>query len=142
MMVNIDGPAHHRLRRLVNPGFTPAAIAAARPMVLAAVDRLLDRVEGRGRLDVVADYAGPLPTHVICELLGIPAGDRPALRTWSDDAARLLGATHGAGGSTARAANDAIVHLERYFLRLIDDRQRRPGEDLLSLLMRARRRAG
>jgi cytochrome P450 len=136
MMVNMDGPAHHRLRRLVNPGFTPAVSDAARPMIQSAVDRLLDRAEGRNRLDVVADYAEPLPTFVICELLGIPAEDRSSLRTWSDDAARLLGATHGASGSTARAANDAVVELERYFLRLIEDRRRRPGDDLLSLLIR------
>jgi cytochrome P450 len=136
MMVNMDGPAHHRLRRLVNPGFTPAAIDAARAMIQSAVDRLLDRAEGLDRLDVAADYAGPLPTLVICELLGVPAEDRPSLRTWSDDAAKLMGATHGASGSTARTANDAVVSLERYFLRLIEDRRRRPGDDLLSLLIR------
>jgi cytochrome P450 len=136
MMVNMDGPAHLRLRRLVNPGFTPAVVDTARPMIRAAVDRLLDRAEGWDRLDIVADYAEPLPTLVICELLGIPAEDRPPLRTWSDDAARLLGATQGASGSTARAANDAVVHLERYFLRLIEERRKRPGDDLLSLLIR------
>jgi cytochrome P450 len=136
MMVNMDGPAHHRLRRLINPGFTPAAIDAARPMIQLAVDRLLDRAEGLDRLDVVADYAEPLPTLVICELLGVPAEDRPSLRTWSDDAAKLLGATHGASGSMARTANDAVVSLERYFLRLIEGRRRRPGDDLLSLLIR------
>jgi cytochrome P450 len=135
MMVNMDGPAHHRLRRLVNPAFSPAAIDAARPMIQSAVDRLLDRAEDRDRLDVVADYAEPLPTFVICELLGIPAEDRPSLRAWSDDAARLLGATHGASGSTARTANDAVVNLENYFLRMIEDRRRR-GDDLLSLLIR------
>jgi cytochrome P450 len=136
MMVNMDGPAHHRLRRLVSPAFTPAAIDAARPMIQSAVDRLLDRAAGLDRLDVVADYAEPLPTLVICELLGIPAEDRPTLRSWSDNAAKLMGATHGASGSTARTANDTVVNLERYFLRLIEDRRRRPGDDLLSLLIR------
>jgi cytochrome P450 len=136
MMVNRDGAGHHRLRRLINPGFAPAVIDTARPMIQSAVDRLLDRAEGRDRLDVVADYAEPLPTSVICELLRIPAEDRPALRTWSDNAARLLGATHGASGSTARTANDAVIHLERYFVRLIEERRRRPGDDLLSLLIR------
>jgi cytochrome P450 PksS len=136
MMVNMDGPAHHRLRRLVNPAFSPAAIEAAEPMIQTAVDRLAGRVGASGRLDVVADYAAPLPTLVICELLGIPVADRPSLRTWSDDAAKLLGATHGASASTAHTANDAVIDLERYFLRLIEDRRRRPGDDLLSLLIR------
>jgi cytochrome P450 PksS len=136
MMVNTDGPAHRRLRRLVNPAFSPAAVDAARPMIQAAVDRLLDRTCASTRLDIVADYAEPLPTLVICELLDIPAADRPSLRTWSDRAAKLLGATHGASSSEASAANEAVLHLERYFVRLIAGRRRRPGDDLLSLLIR------
>jgi cytochrome P450 len=136
MMVNMDGPAHHRLLRLVNPAFSPAAIEAARPMIQAAVDTLAERAAVAGSFDLVADYAAPLPTHVICELLGIPGTDRPALRKWSDEAARLLGATHGASQSTAYAANDAVINLENYFLRLIAQRRKRPGEDVLSLLIR------
>jgi cytochrome P450 PksS len=136
MLVNTDGPAHRRLRRLVNPAFSPAAVDAARPMIQAAVDRLQDRAGASERLDVVSDYATPLPTFVICELLGIPAADRPSLRTWSDQAAKLLGATHGASPSEATAANEAVLHLERCFLRLIAGRRRRPGDDLLSLLIR------
>jgi cytochrome P450 PksS len=136
MMVNADGPAHRRLRRLVNPAFTPAAVDAARPMIQAAVDRLVDRAGASARLDLVADYAEALPTFVICELLGIPAGDRPSLRTWSDTAAKLLGATRGASSAEASAANGAVLDLERYFLRLIAERRGRPGDDLLSLLIR------
>jgi cytochrome P450 len=136
MMVNMDGPAHHRLRRLISPAFSPAAIDATLPMIQEAVDRLVDRAGASARLDVVADYAAPLPTLVICELLGIPAEDRPSLRAWSDDAAKLMGATHGASAIRARTANDAVVNLERYFLRLIAERRRRPGDDLLSLLIR------
>jgi cytochrome P450 len=136
MMVNTDGPAHRRLRRLVNPAFTAEAVDAARSMIQAAVDRLLDRAGASTRLDIVSDFTEPLPTLVICELLGIPAPDRPSLRRWSDHAAKLLGATHGASSSQASAANEAVLHLERYFLRLIAERRRRPGDDLLSLLIR------
>jgi cytochrome P450 PksS len=136
MMVNTDGAAHHRLRRLVNPAFAVEAVKAARPMIQGAVDRLLDGAGASTRLDVVADYAVPLPTFVICELFDIPAADRSSLRTWSDRAARLLGATHGASSSQALAANEAVLHLESYFLRLIAGRRRRPGDDLLSLLIR------
>ena len=79
-----------------------------------------------------------MPTLVICELLGIPAEDRLALRTWSDDASKLFGASPGLSPAIARAANDAAVRLERYFLGLIEERLRRPGDDLLSLLLRVR----
>jgi pimeloyl-[acyl-carrier protein] synthase len=136
MMVNMDGPAHYRLRRLVNPAFAPTAIAAARPMIQMAVDQLFDGVGANAILDIVADYSAPLPTLVICELLDIPLNDRQSLRTWSDNAAKLLGATHGASSAQARTANDAVVNLERLFLRLIAERRRRPGGDLLSLLIR------
>ena len=135
MMVNMDGPDHHRLRRLINPAFSPAAIEAARPMIQRAVDRFADHLGMLKRFDVVADYAAPLPTHVICELLGIANNDRQALRAWSDEAAKLLGATHGARGSTARSANDAVINLERYFVSLIEERRRQPRNDLLTLLM-------
>jgi cytochrome P450 PksS len=140
MMVNMDGPAHHRLRRLITPAFSPSAIDLARPMIQAAVERLADHVGALRRFDVVADYAAPLPTLVICELLGIPAADRQSLRRWSDEAARLLGATHGASQSTAYAANDAVIHLENYFLRLIAERRSQPGQDLLSLLIRGEKK--
>src|SRR5262249_13706476 len=60
MMVNTDGPAHLRLRRLVNPAFSPTAVDAGRPVVQAAVDRLLDSTEASARLDIVSDYARPL----------------------------------------------------------------------------------
>jgi cytochrome P450 len=136
MMVNMDGPAHRRLRRLVKPAFSPAAVDATRPMIQSAVDGLVDRIGDSTRLDIVSDYAGPLPTLVICELLGVPTEDRQSLRTWSDRAAKLLGATQGASSSEASAANDAVLELERYFLRLIAERRRRPGDDLLSLMIR------
>jgi cytochrome P450 PksS len=136
MMVNSDGPGHLRLRRLINPGFAPLVVNAARPMIQGAVDRLLDRAEASQGFDVVADFAAPLPTLVICELLGIPEPDLLALRTWSDCAAKLLGATHGASAAEVRTANDAVVNLERYFVGLIETRRRRLGDDLLSLLIR------
>jgi cytochrome P450 PksS len=136
MMVNMDGSAHLRLRRLVNPAFSPAAIDTARPMIQTAVDQLVDGAGASTRLDIVSDYAAPLPTLVICEMLGIPEDDQLSLRRWSDGAAKLMGATHGASSSEASAANDAVLFLERYFLRLIEERRRNPGDDLLSLLIR------
>jgi cytochrome P450 len=65
MMINKEGAEHLRLRRLVQHGFTPARINAARPMIQRVVDGILDRAVGSGRLDVVTEYAEPLPTLVI-----------------------------------------------------------------------------
>jgi cytochrome P450 PksS len=134
MMINKEGPEHLRLRRLVQHGFTPARLNAARPLIQKAVDGLLDRAAAAGRLDVVADYAEPLPTLVICALMGIPAEDGPALRQWSEAKGKFRGLSHGDIDAVARAANDATAHLERYFLGLVEERRRRPGDDLLSVL--------
>jgi cytochrome P450 PksS len=135
MMINKDGPEHLRLRRLVRHGFAPARLSAARPMIQKAVDGLLDRAGAPGRLDVLADFAEPLPTLVICELMGIPAEDGPALRQWSHAKGKFRGLSHGDMGAVARAANEATVNLERYLLGLVEERSRRPGDDLISLLV-------
>jgi cytochrome P450 len=135
MMINVEGAAHLRLRRLVQRGFTPARLDAARPMIEKIVDRLLDRVGASERLDIVADYAEPLPTLVICELMGIPSEDGPTLRQWAEVKGKFRGLSSGDIASAARAANDATVKLERYFLNLVEERRRRPGNDLVSVLV-------
>jgi cytochrome P450 PksS len=134
MMINKEGPEHLRLRRLVQHVFAPDRLHAARPRIQKVVDGLLDRAAASGRLDVVADYAEPLPTLVICALMGIPAEDGAALRRWSEAKGKFRGLSYGDKEAAARAANDAAVNLERYFLGLVEERRRRLGNDLLSVL--------
>jgi cytochrome P450 PksS len=135
MMINKDGPEHLRLRRLVQHGFTPARLNAARPMIRKAVDGLLDRADAAGRLDVVADFAEPLPTLIICELMGVPATDGPILRQWSEAKGKFRGLSHGDIDGVGQAANDATLQFERYFMKLVAQRHRRPGDDLVSVLV-------
>jgi cytochrome P450 PksS len=104
-------------------------------MVQAVVDRLLDKVLGAGRMDVAADFAQPLPALVIAEMFGIPAGDRHLFQEWSDALARFFGGTLGDPEQAARAANGAVVHLERYFLDLLAERRTDPSDDLMTLLL-------
>jgi cytochrome P450 len=137
MMINKEGPEHRRLRRLVQHAFAPARLGVARPHIQAAVDGLLDRAETSGPWDVVADYAEPLPTLVICALMGIPAEDGPTLRTWSEAKGKFRGLSRGDVAGAARAANDATVNFERYVLDLLKERRRRPGDDLISVLAAA-----
>jgi cytochrome P450 len=134
MMINKEGPEHLRLRRLVQYVFAPDRLHAARPRIQKVVDGLLDRAGASRRLDVRADYAEPLPTLVICELMGVSAEDGPALRHWSEAKGRFRGRSHGNIDAVARAANDATLNLERYFLALAEERLRRPGDDLVSVL--------
>ncbi|MFE3190834.1 cytochrome P450 [Nocardia sp. NPDC059240] len=135
-----DAPDHTRLRRLVAKAFTPAVVRAMAPRITAIADAALDRAAERGRLDVVADLAYPLPITVICELLGVPVEDEPRLRAWSSMLARTLDPVSGTAvtgrpdpAELVRANNE--VH--EYFELLARARRRRPGDDLLSALIAA-----
>src|SRR5215203_870517 len=85
-MLDTDPPDHERLRALVSKAFTPRLIERMRPRVQAIADGLLDAVQDRGGMDLIDDYAFPLPITVIAELLGVPAEDRNNFREWSDAA--------------------------------------------------------
>jgi cytochrome P450 PksS len=135
MMIFRDAAEHHRLRVLGNRGFTPSMLERARPMVQDVVDYLLDKVEPLGRMDAATDFAQPLPALAIAELFGIPPTDRDLFQKWSDDAAKFLGGNLTDPPREGKAANDGMLALERYFLNLIKQRQAKPGDDLLSLLL-------
>jgi len=133
-----DPPDHTRLRALVSKAFTPRMIETMRDHIQEIVDRLLDRVQDAGRMDVMEDLAYPLPVTVICEMLGVPVEDHASIRGWSADIARSLdaiGLPSDQGiverGRTARRS------LAGYFRRLVPERRARPQHDLLSGLLAA-----
>jgi len=135
LMMFLDPPDHTRLRSLVSQAFTPRMVEALRPRIQLLVDELLDAVVESGEMDVLADLAYPLPTVVICEMLGVPPEDREKFKGWSADASRLL------DGYLDKAAMDkgmvAGMYLFQYFTDLVDDRRRQPHDDLLSALLAA-----
>ena len=89
-MLGADPPDHTRLRRLVSKAFTPSAIDALRPRIQELVDAALDVIERRGRGDVVAELAFPLPFDVISEMLGMPASDKEQIAEWSAAVVKTL----------------------------------------------------
>jgi len=101
------------------------------------VDRLLDDVKGKGTMDVVADLAYPLPVNVICEMVGVPAGDRERFGQWSHDIARSLDAIAFPDPEIVERANRAEDGLNDYFHELVAERRRAPRGDLLSALIAA-----
>lgn len=133
-----DPPDHTRLRGLVNKAFTPRVIEGMRSHIQGIVDRLLDRVEDKGSMDLIEDLAYPLPVTVICEMLGVPVEDHPAIRQWSADVARSLDAiglaTNNEVIERGRAGRRALAE---YFRRLVPERRRQPRHDLLSALIAA-----
>jgi cytochrome P450 len=133
-MLNADPPDHTRLRRLVQKAFTPGRVAGLRPRIEAITASLLDAMAAAGDRDGVVDlitaFAFPLPMTVICELLGIPDGDREEFKTWSQV---ILSST--ATFDEYRAAGGAMY---AYFAKLLADKRGAPADDLLSALITAR----
>jgi cytochrome P450 PksS len=132
-MLDLDPPDHTRLRGLVSKAFTPRLIEHMRGRAQALTDHLLDQVQGRGQMDLIRDYALPLPTTIIAEMLGVPVADRHRFQRWSNG---FLVA-----GSSRWGVFRAIVPVWkflRYTRRLVRDRRARPRDDLVSALVEAK----
>jgi len=127
-----DRPSHTEMRTVVHGYFTPRAMEAWRPMVQAAVKDLLDEAEAKGRMDVMQDFATPLPVLVIAQMLGLPRQDRRFIRELAE---KLLFIGRG-DVNRMRPLTDGIKGLVEYLSPLVDDRLARPGDDLLSVLAR------
>lgn len=136
-MLLLDPPDHTRIRKLVSKAFTPRAVHAMRPRIQKIVDDLLDAVEERGAMDVIDDLAFPLPTFVICEMLGVPADDRDTFKEWTADATYALLPPIMSTPERQQRALEAGMHLIAYFTQLIADRRKNLGDDLMSALIRA-----
>ncbi|MET7637230.1 cytochrome P450 [Streptomyces sp. NPDC005438] len=129
-----DPPEHNRLRKLVAQAFTARRVEALRPRVRERVDQLLERMRTEGEngpVDFVEHFALPLPVTVICELLGIPEGDRERFRTWCDALLSTTALTREEIGASRRA-------LSEYLADQVAARRREPTDDLLGGLVQAR----
>jgi cytochrome P450 len=131
-MLRHDPPDHTRLRQLVAKAFTPRMVEQLRPRVQAIAEALLDAVAGRGEMDLIDDYAFPLPITVIAEMLGIPPADRGQFRDWSDVLVRTA-PPHTIGPEAIAAAEG----LGRYLEARIEERRRAPADDLIAGLLQA-----
>ena len=132
-MMENEPPDHTRLRGLVAKAFNRGHIERLRPGVQALADELLDRIDGAGRFDVLADYAEPLPVAVIAELLGVPASDRHLLRPWSQAIVRMY--EYGRGRAVEEAAVAASREFAAYMRELAAERRAAPRDDLVSHLV-------
>ncbi|MBI5668959.1 MAG: cytochrome P450 [Chloroflexi bacterium] len=131
-MLMADPPDHTRLRALVSKAFTPRVIENLRPRIQEIADNLLNAVEAKGQMDLIAEYALPLPITVIAELLGIPAADRDRFRHWSQTI--VLG---GLRGDNLDAVGAAALEFIMYFHEMFDRRRAEPQDDLLTGLVMA-----
>jgi cytochrome P450 len=131
-MLNRDGDDHRRLRALVSKAFTPRVIEAMRPRVEAIAAALLDRVAPQGQMELIGDYAFPLPITVIAELLGVPTDRQDNFRTWSDAFVRPA-----ITPEEQMASMGQLQAFASYMQQLVAERRQNPRDDLISRLIYA-----
>jgi cytochrome P450 len=129
-MLTVDDPDHRRLRRLVSKAFTPRYIESLRSRVQQIADELLDRVQDQGQMELVEDYAFPLPINVISEMLGVPQADRAQIHVWSNALAKGL--------SLGRHDPGVMAHMRafgEYIAQLVAEKRQHPADDLISQMI-------
>jgi len=136
LMLFQDGTGHARLRSLCAYAFTPARIAALRQHIQDIADRLIDKVVRAGTMDVIADFAGPLPSIVTCEMLGVPGQDSEMLRGWSADFAEMLG-NFQHNPERSRHMQETVDNMTAYFQEAVREQQRQPRPGLVQALISA-----
>ena len=136
-MVFKDPPEHTRLRRLTGRVFSARTMQAMRPQVQQISNWLLDALDGREQIDLLADYAGPLPCLVIMAMLGVPRDSLADLKRMSDEIALFIGSSRNSPEKygTAEAATQEMAV---FFRALIAQRRAQPGADSLSELVHLR----
>jgi pimeloyl-[acyl-carrier protein] synthase len=131
-----DPPDHTRLRTLVNKAFTPSTVERMRPRIQEIVKALLDAVQDGKEMDLIRDFAFPLPNTVRSDILGLPLEDTDQLKKWADDIMALFGA--GAEHDRAERGQRSLIAAREYLSGLIEKRRQKPGDDLISVLIMAR----
>lgn len=135
-MLQQDPPDHTRLRGLVVTAFTARRVEDMRSRIQEIVETMIDRVVHRGHMDLIADFAFPLPVTVICEMLGIPAEDRVMFFSGARTGGRLLDPVP-LSRAEIDAANADNLDSAEYFRDLFALRRREPGDDLTTQLVQA-----
>lgn len=131
-MLDLDSPDHTRLRALVHKAFTPRLIEQMRDQIQALTDELLDKAEQNGGMDLIADFALPLPLTMIGRILGVPAQDNPKFHRWTK--------TLISGGASRNlfVLIPSVMRFMGYMKKLIKERRANPTDDLITALVQAK----
>jgi cytochrome P450 len=133
--IDLEPPEHTRIRAAVKQPFVRSRAEARRGEIERLADRLLDEVIDRGRMEVIADFATPIPIAVVAHLMGIPDTDHRLLLDWSHAIVRVFDIN--VTTAEEQAAETAVAEFADYIRAIVHDRRRRPGEDLISELATA-----
>ena len=134
-MVAQDPPQHTRIRKLANKAFTRAEVTEMSARITDIVDELIDQIAASGKMDLISDFAFPLPITIICEVLGIPAADHNKMRDWTTSISLALEPILDVNNIPSSAK--ATTELFDYLKVLIADRKKHPTDDLLSAFVQA-----
>lgn len=135
-MLFLDPPDHTRLRGLVAKAFTPRTVEALRPTIQQVANELLDEFEVNGRMELIHDFAFPLPAIVIATMLGVPPEDREQFNSWSASFGSLLGGSNITLEGIFQALTEVSAFVE-YFRKIIRQRRTAPKDDLLQAMITA-----
>ena len=133
-LIFMDPPEHTRLRKLLNKGFSPAAVEGLRPQVEAIVNRMLQPLKRGSEIDLMREFANPMPVRIISEMLGVPQELHDSFVGWS----RAIALFRGSPDRTvehAQGAQDALIEMTNFFRKAVAERRRNKGSDLISLLI-------
>jgi cytochrome P450 PksS len=130
-MLDLDPPDHTRLRALVHKAFTPSLIGEMRDRIQTLADELLEGLGHKRGMDLISDYALPLPMTIITEILGVPTSDRDRFHKWSKAVVSLTSPK-----ATLRVIPNVWMFI-RYLRRFFRERRRDPQDDLASALIQA-----
>jgi len=132
-----DPPDHTRVRRLVSKAFTPRMVEQLRSTIQEHANALIDRVSERNHIELIADFAYPLPTTVICRMLGAPLQDHPRFPFWTQHLIRSVDPPFVLSADDRQGILQMFGDLSAYFGELIARRRSDPRDDLLSGLLAA-----
>jgi cytochrome P450 len=135
-MLFLDPPRHTQLRKLCSTAFTPRRVELLEQRIYGIADRLIERVLGSGRMDVIKDFAAPFPAIVFAALLGVPEEDHIQLKIWSADFAEMLGNFQHNIDRVARVLK-STEEMVAYFRRAIHEEERPLADGLLKSLVEA-----
>lgn len=136
MMLFLEPPDHPRVRKLVTKAFSAKRIEEMRPRIRSIAERLIDKARRDGGMDVVSDFALPLPITVICDMLGIPDEDRGDFLNRFRITSRVIDIIP-LTPTEKEEVTAQLAYLQTYFRKLFDMRRSNPGDDLTTHLVQA-----
>lgn len=136
-LLNSDPPYHRKLRSIVDTLFVPIEISKLEPRIENIANELIDHIieKNNTTMDLIADFAYPLPATVIAELLGVPAEDQDTFRQWADN---IVSLEITSDINSIRKANKTVSDMDIYFSKLIEKKKKIPANDLITHIIRAK----